>query len=217
MINLMQPGLVVFDMDSTLITIECIDEIAALAGKKAEVSAVTEAAMQGEIDFAESLQARVALLAGVPESHLDQLFSPIPLTPGAKALVDWFHSHGWKTALASGGFTWFAEKLQQRLGLDSVLANQLEIHAGTLTGKVIAPVIDATAKAAEVEKLAQDYGIPMAQTIAVGDGANDIPMLQRSGLGIAFAAKPIVHAHADIVIERADLRLVIDALVSRFG
>jgi len=217
MVKLTQPGLVVFDMDSTLITIECIDEIAALAGKKAEVSAVTEAAMQGEIDFAASLQARVELLTGVEVAALEQLFTPIPLTSGAVDLIRWFQQRGWKTAVASGGFTWFADRLQARLGLDSVLANSLEISAGKLTGRVVPPIIDAASKAAEVRRLAQQFDLPMQQTIAVGDGANDIPMLECAGLGIAFAAKPLVQAHADLVIPTADLTLVIDALERRFG
>lgn len=217
MVNLHKPGLVVFDMDSTLITIECIDEIAALASRKPEVSAITAAAMRGDIDFAQSLLQRVAVLENVPESALAQLFEPLPLTAGAGELVQWFQQLGWKTAVISGGFTWFAERLQQALGLDAAVANELEVVNGKLTGVVLPPIVDAQAKAAHLCRLAEAWSIPTTQTIAVGDGANDIPMLQAAAVGVAFHAKPTLYPYADMIVKPADLTVLKHQLIERFG
>lgn len=208
MLDFSQPGLVVFDMDSTLIGIECIDEIAALAGCKAEVEGITAAAMRGEVDFSASLQQRVALLAGIEESMLEQIFSPPPVTSGARQLVQWFHQRGWKTAVVSGGFTWFAEQLKQLIHLDAAVANTLEIVAGRLTGRVIEPIIDADAKAFQLGRLARMWDISLSNTIAVGDGANDIPMLQAAAFGVAFQAKEKVKQHAQLAIDDHDLMAI---------
>ncbi|MEX1221459.1 MAG: phosphoserine phosphatase SerB [Idiomarina sp.] len=217
MVNLHKPGLVVFDMDSTLITIECIDEIAALAGRKPEVSAITAAAMRGEIDFGQSLLQRVAVLKDVPEKALTQLFEPIPFTVGARELVRWFQLLGWKTAVISGGFTWFAEQVQHELGLDAAVANILEVENSTLTGVVVPPIVDAQAKASHLVRLAEQWAIPANQVIAVGDGANDIPMLQAAGCGVAFHAKPTLYPYADMIVKPADLMVLKHQLVERFG
>jgi phosphoserine phosphatase len=206
--NLQQPGLVVFDMDSTLITIECIDELAGLVGKKPEVSAVTAAAMRGELDFAASLRARVALLEGVQEQALQQLFEPIPLSHGAAELIQWFRAQGWHTAVVSGGFTWFTERLAAAIGLDAHLANQLEWYAGQLTGGVTEPIVDGTRKAMFLKELAQRWSIPLSNTIAVGDGANDIEMLRAAGFGVAYCAKPALREVADVSIDTPDLMLL---------
>ncbi|MDX1706241.1 phosphoserine phosphatase SerB [Pseudidiomarina sp.] len=215
MIDLSRPGLIVFDMDSTLITIECIDEIAGLAGRKAEVSAITEAAMRGQLDFAASLQQRVQVLAGVAETELTTLFDPIPVSPGAAELIAWFKQLGWKTAVVSGGFTWFTQKLRAALKLDADIANQLEWYQQQLTGRVSLPIVDAQVKADSLRQLAQRWQIDITNTIAVGDGANDIPMLQAAGLGVAFCAKPKLKEIADIVIESPDLMLLKTQLEQR--
>lgn len=215
MIDLSRPGLIVFDMDSTLITIECIDEIAGLAGLKAEVSAITEAAMRGQLDFAASLQQRVQVLAGISEAQLRTLFDPVPITPGAAELVGWFKQIGWRTAVVSGGFTWFTGQLREVLELDADIANQLEWHQQQLTGRVALPIVDAQVKADSLRQLAQRWQIDVANTIAVGDGANDIPMLEAAGLGVAFCAKPKLKDIADIVIESPDLMLLKTQLEQR--
>ncbi|WP_417691304.1 phosphoserine phosphatase SerB [Pseudidiomarina sp.] len=206
--NLQQPGLVVFDMDSTLITIECIDEIADQVGKKAEVSAVTAAAMRGELDFSASLRARVQLLQGVREPQLEALFQPLPLSQGAAELIDWFHTRGWYTAVVSGGFTWFTERLAEAIRLDAHKANILQWQAGELNGTVAEPIVDAASKAAFLLELAQRWSIPISNTIAVGDGANDIAMLEAAGYGFAYCAKPALQEIADVSIEEPDLMLI---------
>lgn len=208
MITLQQPGLVVFDMDSTLITIECIDELAALVGKKAEVSAVTEAAMQGELDFSESLRARVELLEGVERSKLAELFAPIPFSNGAHQLIQWFHQHGWRAALVSGGFTWFSEQVAGALQLDAHHANTLIWEGDRLTGQVAEPIVDAQRKATYLQELAAQWDIAPENTIAVGDGANDAQMLQAAGFGVAYCAKPALRQHADVCIDTPDLMLL---------
>lgn len=208
MLDFSQPGLAVFDMDSTLIRIECIDEIAALAGCKQQVEEITAAAMRGELDFAASLQQRVALLAGVEEHTLASIFSPLPLTHGAQGLLLWLRQRGWKTALVSGGFSWFADQLKQHLQLDAAIANQLEIRDGRLSGRVIAPIIDAQAKAEQLHRLAKQWGIALSNTLAVGDGANDIPLLQAAGFSVAFQAKAVVKRHAQLAIDEADLMAI---------
>ncbi len=187
---------VALDMDSTLLQAEVIDEIAKEAGVGEQVAAVTEAAMRGEIDFDESLRRRVASLAGLPESVLPKIAARLELTEGAERLLSNLKRFGYRTAILSGGFTYFAEYLRQRLNVDHVYANELEIIDGKLTGRVVGEIVNAQRKAALLEQLAASIGIDCEQTIAIGDGANDLPMLARAGLGIAFHAKPIVRESA---------------------
>lgn len=188
--------LVAFDMDSTLIQAEVIDELAAEAGAGEQVRAITEAAMRGELDFQASFRKRVSLLKGLPESALDRIVARIPLMDGAERLVSTLRRLGYKTAILSGGFTFFGRQLQQRLGIDYLHANELEIRDGLVTGNVIPPIVDGARKAAMLEQIAASEGISMEQVIAVGDGANDLPMLRLAGLGIAFRAKPLVRQNA---------------------
>jgi len=197
--------LVAFDMDSTLIQTEVIDELAAAAGVGDEVSAITEAAMNGELDFKESLVRRVGLLKGLEESVLEQIAARLPLTPGAERLIRTLRSLGYRTAILSGGFSFFGKDLQQRLGIDFVFANELEVEDGRLTGRVSGEIVDGARKAALLRQLADQAGIRLEQTIAVGDGANDLPMLDAAGLGIAFHAKPKVRASAEQVISNLGL------------
>jgi phosphoserine phosphatase len=187
---------VALDMDSTLLQAEVIDEIAKEAGVGEQVAAVTEAAMRGEIDFDESLRRRVASLAGLPENVLPKIAARLELTEGAERLLSNLKRFGYRTAILSGGFTYFAEYLRQRLNVDHVFANELEIIDGKLTGRVVGEIVNAQRKAALLEQLAASIGIDCEQTIAIGDGANDLPMLARAGLGIAFHAKPIVRESA---------------------
>jgi phosphoserine phosphatase len=189
--------LVAFDMDSTLIQGEVIDELAAEAGVGDQVSAITEAAMRGELDFQQSFRRRVALLKGLPESALERVIERIPLTDGAERLVSTLKRLGYKTAILSGGFTFFGRVLQQRLGIDYLHANTLEIRDGAVTGEVSGEIVDGAMKARRLREIAEAEGLSMDQTIAVGDGANDLPMLRLAGLGIAFRAKPLVRASAD--------------------
>ncbi|MGD8860293.1 MAG: phosphoserine phosphatase SerB [Myxococcales bacterium] len=188
--------MICFDMDSTLIQAECIDELARAAGVHDQVSAVTEAAMNGELNFNESLQKRLALLEGLPESTLAEVADRLPLTDGAERLIRTLKSVGYKTAILSGGFTYFGERLRERLGIDYVYANELEIEGGKLTGRVVGEIVDGERKAQLVRELAEREGIKLQQVVAVGDGANDLPMLEVAGLGIAFHAKPTVRASA---------------------
>jgi phosphoserine phosphatase len=197
--------LIAFDMDSTLIQTEVIDELAEAAGVGAEVAAITEAAMNGELDFCESLRRRVALLEGLSEETLYEMADRLPLTPGAERLVQTLRSLGYRTAILSGGFSIFGERLQKQLGIDFVFANRLEIKAGCLTGRVEGDVVDGQRKADLLRQLAEQEGIRIEQTIAVGDGANDLPMLDAAGLGIAFHAKPRVKASAEQVISNLGL------------
>ena len=203
--SLSEPGVLVMDMDSTAIQIECIDEIAALAGVGEQVAAVTARAMNGELDFAQSLIARVAALQGAPESILQQVLASIPLMPGLIELVAYLQQQHWKVAIASGGFTFFTDALKQRLNLTATYANVLEIKDGKLTGKVSGNIVDATTKAEVVQLLAQQHAISLQQTVAIGDGANDIPMLQAAALGVAFHAKPKVQAQAKAAIRQGSL------------
>ncbi|MEE8167229.1 MAG: phosphoserine phosphatase SerB, partial [Myxococcota bacterium] len=175
------------------------------AGVGAEVAAITEAAMQGELDFRESLEKRVALLEGLSEETLYEIADRLPLTPGAERLVQTLRSLGYRTAILSGGFSIFGERLQKQLGIDFVFANRLEIKAGRLTGRVEGEVVDGQRKADLLRQLAKQEGIRIEQTIAVGDGANDLPMLDAAGLGIAFHAKPRVKASAEQVISNLGL------------
>jgi len=184
--------LVAFDMDSTLIQHEVIDELAHEAGAGAQVAAITEAAMRGELEFNESLTRRVATLKGLPESVLETVAKRLKLTEGAERLIGTLKGLGYKTAIISGGFTYFGEHLRKRLDIDYVCANELEIESGKLTGRVKGSIINAKRKAELLEEIARREHISLRQTIAVGDGANDLPMLAAAGLGIAFHAKPLV-------------------------
>ena len=188
--------LVVFDMDSTLIDAEVIDELAHEAGVGDQVAAITEAAMQGEIDFKASFTQRMALLKGLDASVLQSVAERLRLNEGAEHLIYTLKKLGFKTAIVSGGFTFFGEYLQQRLGVDYVYANQLDIEDGLVTGRVTGEIIDGQRKAELLRQIAQREGLMLQQVIAVGDGANDLPMLSIAGLGIAFRAKPLVKASA---------------------
>lgn len=199
-------GLFVTDMDSTLIDIECIDEIADMQGLKAEVAAITESAMRGEIDFRESLTRRVALLAGLPETALARVYEErLRLNPGAEALMAGLREAGIYTVLVSGGFTYFTDRLRERLGFDEAHANQLEIIDGKLTGRVIGPVVDGEAKCAHLLRLRNQLGLLPAQTLAAGDGANDLAMIQAAGFGIAYHAKPVLRAAARCRLDHVGL------------
>ena len=197
--------LVAFDMDSTLIQTEVIDDLAVAAGVGSEVSAITEAAMNGELDFKQSLIRRVSLLEGLDESVLNEIAENLPLTRGAERLIRTLRSLGYRTAILSGGFSFAGEVLGRRLGIDFVFANELEIENGRLTGKVCGEIVDGARKATLLQQLAEQEGLRLAQTIAVGDGANDLPMLDAAGLGIAFHAKPKVRASAEQVISNLGL------------
>ncbi len=188
--------LVCFDMDSTLIQTEVIDELAAVAGVGAEVAAITESAMRGELDFQASFRRRMALLKGLDESVLAGIAERLPITEGADRLIATLKRLGYKVAILSGGFTYFAEHLQRRFGIDYVYANRLEFHDGKLTGEVTGEIVDGARKATLLREIAAREGIRLEQVIAVGDGANDLPMLSIAGLGIAFHAKPIVTRQA---------------------
>ncbi len=197
--------LVAFDMDSTLIQVEVIDELAKAAGSGEQVAAITEAAMNGELDFKQSLRRRVQTLAGLHESAMHEIAERLPLTEGAELLVRTLKTLGYKTAILSGGFDFFARHLQDKLGIDYVHANGLEIENGKLTGRVQGEIVDGARKAALLKQIAVEEGIKRAQTIAVGDGANDLPMLDAAGLGIAFRAKPKVKQSAEQVISTLGL------------
>ncbi|NRP35312.1 Phosphoserine phosphatase [Marinobacterium sp. xm-d-579] len=188
--------LVVFDMDSTLIEAEVIDELAKEAGVGEQVSEITEAAMRGEIDFNESFKRRVALLEGLDESVLEGIAQRLKMTEGAEQLMSQLKRTGYKTAILSGGFTYFAKFLQKRLGFDYIHANELDIQDGKVTGKVVGTVVNGERKAELLREIAAKEGVSLEQTIAVGDGANDLPMLSIAGLGIAFRAKPLVRENA---------------------
>lgn len=188
--------LICFDMDSTLIQTECIDELAERAGVGDQVRAITESAMRGEIDFKESFTQRVALLKGLDESVMKEIAENLPITEGVERLMFVLKRYGYKIAILSGGFTYFGEYLQKRFGIDYVYANELEIIDGKLTGRYLGDVVDGKRKAELLRLIAQVEKVDIAQTIAVGDGANDLPMLSLAGLGIAFHAKPKVVANA---------------------
>lgn len=197
--------LVVFDMDSTLIDAEVIDELAKEAGVGEQVSAITESAMRGELDFKESFVRRMALLKGLDESVLERVAQRLRLTEGAEALISTLKRLGYKTAILSGGFDYFAKRIQEKLGIDYVYANQLEIVGGKVTGNVAGEVVDGQRKAQLLREIAAGENIDLEQVIAVGDGANDLPMLSIAGLGIAFRAKPLVKATAKQAISKLGL------------
>lgn len=197
--------LVVFDMDSTLIDAEVIDELAKEAGVGEQVSAITEAAMRGELDFKESFTQRMALLKGLDESVLEHVAARLQLTEGAESLISTLKQLGYKTAILSGGFDYFGRRIQQQLGIDYVYANQLEIVDGKVTGNVSGEVVDGQRKAQLLREIAAGENIDLEQVIAVGDGANDLPMLSIAGLGIAFRAKPLVKATAKQSISKLGL------------
>ncbi|MCL9773312.1 phosphoserine phosphatase [Vibrio methylphosphonaticus] len=203
--DLNKPGVIVLDMDSTAIQIECIDEIAKLAGVGKQVAHVTERAMQGELDFEQSLRQRVGALKGADESILSVVRAELPMMPELREMIKTLQSRGWKTAIASGGFTYFSDYLKQELSLDYAQSNTLEIVDGKLTGAVIGEVVDAEMKADILQSLAEEYDIEPHNTIAVGDGANDLVMMHAAGLGIAYHAKPKVEEKAQVAIKFAGL------------
>lgn len=204
--------LAAFDMDSTLITIECVDEIADYAGRKAEVAAITEAAMRGEIaDYDESLRRRVALLAGLPESTLERVWEErVRLSPGADALLAGLKAAGLSTLVVSGGFTFFTERLKRRLGLDVARSNVLEVSEGRLTGRLVGPIVNAERKRTIVEQMCGQLGCTPAQAIVVGDGANDLKMMSIAGLSVAFHAKPIVRDETTHALNHCGLDAILN-------
>ncbi len=202
---------VAMDMDSTLITIECIDEIADRMGIKRDVAAITAAAMRGEIDFAESLTRRVALLSGLPVGELERVYAErLALSPGAERMLDGFKAAGAKTLLVSGGFTFFTDRLKAQLDFDATAANVLDVAAGCLTGRVVPPIFDAQAKAARLAAMRERYAGAGGIVIAIGDGANDVPMLKAADVSIAYRAKPVLRAQATYAIDHCGLDAVLN-------
>ena len=208
-------GLCVMDMDSTLISIECIDEIADMIGIKPQVAAITERAMLGELDFAQSLRQRVALLKGLQESDLMRVLDErLSLNPGATEWVETCKKNKITTLLVSGGFTFFADRVKAMLGLDYAASNSLEIVDGKLTGHILGRIVDAQTKANELIKLREKLGLTVAQTIAIGDGANDLKMMAEAGVGIAYHAKPIVQQQATYALNYVGLDGVVNLLTT---
>ncbi|GGJ65638.1 phosphoserine phosphatase SerB [Sphingopyxis bauzanensis] len=198
--------LIIADMDSTMITVECIDELADYAGLKPEIAAITERAMRGELDFRAALIERVGLLAGMPGATLVECrMERVKLTRGARTLVQTMKAHGAHSVLVSGGFMPFAGPVGEAIGFDKVLANELEIRDGKLTGKVIEPIVDSAAKLETLKAEAAKYGLPLAATLAVGDGANDIPMITSAGLGVGYYPHPAAGEAAAAVVRHHDL------------
>lgn len=207
--------LVAMDMDSTLITIECIDEIADMQGLKPQVAEITEAAMRGEIEFKESLTRRVALLKGLDAGALQRVYDErLALSPGAEKMLSAMQAAGLKTLLVSGGFSFFTDRMKQRLNLDYTHSNQLEIVDGKLTGRVIDGIVDGEEKKATVERVCQDLGISPKQAIVMGDGANDLQMMRIAGLSVAFRAKPVVRAQADVSLNFVGLDGILPLLTA---
>ncbi len=201
--------LLAMDMDSTLITIECIDELGDLAGKKAEIAAITAQAMRGEIDYPESLRRRVALLAGLQESALGRVYAErLRLTSGVEALLGACKKHGIRLLLVSGGFSFFTERLKARLGIDYTISNTLEITNGALTGRVTGNLVGAEAKAAKFRSVMKKLHASKNRTVAIGDGANDLKMMAEAGTSIAFRAKPVVRAQASCALSWCGLDAV---------
>ena len=208
-------GLLVMDMDSTLIAIECIDEVADMQGLKPQVAAITEAAMRGEMEFAESLRRRVALLAGLDEHALQRVYDEyLRLSPGAETMLEALKARGIKTLLVSGGFVFFTERLKVRLGLDYAHANTLEIVNGKLTGKVLGKILDAQGKADWLVKIREELTLKPEQVIAMGDGANDLKMMAQAGISIAYHAKPVVRAQANYALNFVGLDGVVNLLAN---
>lgn len=206
--------LLISDMDSTMITVECIDELADFVGKKNEVAAITERAMNGELDFAAALTARVALLAGLPERALQECYDErVKMMPGAAALLHAARAADMRCVLVSGGFTFFTSRVARELGFHADYSNRLDVQDGLLTGRVIAPILGKEAKLATLRQYCAQLGITADQVIAIGDGANDLPMLLAAGLGVAYRAKPVVRAQANAQLNHAGL----DALVHVLG
>lgn len=208
-------GLLVMDVDSTLIMEEGIDLLGEEAGVGAQVAAITERAMQGELDFEAALRERVALLKGLPEDIFDRIAERIHFTPGAEDLVKELHKRGYKVGLVSGGFHETVDRLAEQLGIDYVKANRLEIQQGFLTGQVLGEIVTKDTKLAMLKAWAAENKLELNQTIAMGDGANDLPMIQAAGIGIAFMAKPIVREQAPYQIQECNLYRVIDLLDNR--
>ncbi len=204
--------LIVLDVDSTLVRGEVIDELAARAGRAAEVARITAAAMNGELDFAESLRARVAVLAGLPVEVLNEVREHLVLTPGARTLIRTLQRLGFRCGIVSGGFTQITDPLAATLGLDFAAANTLEVIDGRLTGGLVGEIVDRPGKARALARFAGQYGIPLEQTVAVGDGANDLDMLNTAGLGIAFNAKPFVREQAHTALNQPYLDAVLQVL-----
>ncbi|MFN2643897.1 MAG: phosphoserine phosphatase SerB, partial [Burkholderiales bacterium] len=205
--------LLAMDMDSTLITIECIDELGDLAGRKSEIAAITAQAMRGELDYPQSLRKRVSLLAGLPEKALADVYEQrLKLTAGAEELIAACKRHGVRLLLVSGGFTFFTERLKARLGIDDTISNRLEVANGRLTGQLLGDVVDAEAKARKFAAVMKDLGASREQTVAIGDGANDLRMMALAGVSVAFHAKPVVRAQASCAISYCGL----DAAVRLF-
>lgn len=197
--------LIVADLESTLIENEMLDELAELIGVKDKVAEVTRRAMNGEIDFAEALKSRVALFSGLPEATLVKAAQKIRLTQGARTLIATARAHGARVALVTGGFAYFVRHVQSMLTFDAVIANDLVVEGGRLTGKVREPIVTKDGKEAALRRLATEQGVPLTETLAVGDGANDLPMLKAAGLGVAFHAKPVVVKEIDNRIDFGDL------------
>ena len=208
-------GLLVMDVDSTLIMEEGIDLLGEEAGVGAQVAAITERAMRGELDFEAALRERVALLKGLPEDIFTRIAERIHFTPGAEELVDELHKRGYKVGLVSGGFHETVDRLAEQLGIDYVKANRLEIQQGLLTGRVLGDIVTKDTKLAMLKAWAAENKLELNQTIAMGDGANDLPMIQAAGIGIAFMAKPIVREQAPYQIQECNLYRVIDLLDNR--
>jgi phosphoserine phosphatase len=205
--------LVGMDMDSTLITIECIDELGDLAGLKTEIAGITAQAMRGELDYPQSLRKRVGLLAGLPENSLLRIYEErLKLTTGAEELIAGCKKHGVKLLLVSGGFTFFTDRLKDRLAIDYTISNRLEVSGGKLTGQVLGDIVDADAKAAKFRAVMKELGASREQTVAIGDGANDLKMMAEAGVSVAFHAKPVVRAQASCAITYCGL----DAVVNLF-
>lgn len=206
------PLLVVMDVDSTVIEQEVIELIAAFAGVADEVRAVTESAMRGELDFEQSLRARVSLLAGLPVTVLDDVKQQVVLTKGARELCNALTARGDSIALVSGGFDVVVADIAVKLGIRHFRANTLDAVDGLLTGRLTGPIVDRAGKAAALKEFADELGVPMSRTVAVGDGANDLDMMRVAALGIAFDAKPVVQAQADVAINERDLFLVLEQI-----
>ncbi len=203
--------LLLADMDSTIVTSETLDELAAFAGLKEEIAAITRRSMNGELDFRQALAERVGMLAGLDATALEETWRATEITPGAQALVATMRAHGAHCAIVSGGFTFFTGRVAERLGFHAHYSNTLGVADGKLTGQVEEPILDRDAKLATLKRLSAELGLPLSAALTVGDGANDLAMLGAAGLGVAFRAKPVVAAAARTRVEHADLRALLFA------